>query len=77
MTLSGAAADKRLPMSTANQNNIISSYNIVTGSAIAVTLDNQFKAEVTKAAMQLKAAGSKGVLVSGIQDKMLSCLFGY
>jgi hypothetical protein len=25
--------------------------------------------------MQLKAAGSKGVLVSGIQDKMLSCLF--
>jgi molybdopterin-containing oxidoreductase family iron-sulfur binding subunit len=24
--------------------------------------------------MQLKAAGSKGVLVSGIQDKMLSCL---
>jgi molybdopterin-containing oxidoreductase family iron-sulfur binding subunit len=49
MTLSGAAADKRLPMSTANQA-LVHIYNIVTGSAIAVTLDNQFKAEVTKAA---------------------------
>ncbi|AYN06309.1 MULTISPECIES: TAT-variant-translocated molybdopterin oxidoreductase [unclassified Flavobacterium] len=70
MTLSGAAADKRLPMSTANQKQaLVLIYNIVTGSSVAVSLDSQFKAEVTKAAQQLKAAGSKGVLVSGIQDK--------
>jgi hypothetical protein len=69
-----AAADKRLPMSTANQKQaLVHIYNIVTGSSVAVNLDNKFKSEVTKAAQQLKSAGSKGVLVSGIQDKMLSC----
>ncbi|SDZ87523.1 quinol:cytochrome c oxidoreductase iron-sulfur protein precursor [Flavobacterium gillisiae] len=70
MTLSGAAADKRLPMSTANQKQaLVHIYNIVTGSAVAVSLEEKFKSEVTKAAQQLKSAGSKGVLVSGIQDK--------
>ncbi len=70
MTLSGAAADKRLPMSTANQKQaLVHIYNVITGSSVAVSLDNQFKSEVTKAAQQLKAAGSKAVLVSGIQDK--------
>jgi molybdopterin-containing oxidoreductase family iron-sulfur binding subunit len=70
MTLSGAAADKRLAMSTANQKQaLVHIYNIVTGSSIAVKLDSTYKSEVTKAAEQLKAAGSKGLLVSGIQDK--------
>ena len=70
MTLSGAAADKRLAMSTANQKQaLVHIYNIVTGSANAVNLDSIYKADVTKAAQQLKASGSKGVLVSGIQDK--------
>jgi len=70
MTLSGAAADKRLPMSVANQKQaLVLIYNIVTGSSVAVNLAPEFKAEVTKAAQQLKAAGSKGLLVSGIQDK--------
>jgi MoCo/4Fe-4S cofactor protein with predicted Tat translocation signal len=70
MTLSGAAADKRLPMSTANQiQALIHIYNVVTGSNAAVTLDEKTKSEVTKAAQQLKAAGTKGLLVSGIQDK--------
>ena len=70
MTLSGAAADKRLAMSTANQKQaLVHIYNVVTGSTVSVNLDDKFKAEVNKAAQQLKAAGSKGVLVSGIQDK--------
>jgi MoCo/4Fe-4S cofactor protein with predicted Tat translocation signal len=70
MTLSGAAADKRVPMSVANQKQaLVHLYNIVTGSTVAVSLEDKFKAEVTKAGQQLKAAGSKGVLVSGIQDK--------
>jgi molybdopterin-containing oxidoreductase family iron-sulfur binding subunit len=50
MTLSGAAADRRLPMSTANQKQaLVHIYNIVTGSSVAVSLDNKFKSEVTKA----------------------------
>ena len=70
MTLSGAAADKRVAMSVANQKQaLLHIYNIVTGSSVAVSLDTAFKSEVTKAAQQLKAAGSKGLLVSGIQDK--------
>nr|WP_314836081.1 TAT-variant-translocated molybdopterin oxidoreductase [uncultured Flavobacterium sp.] len=70
MTLSGAAADKRLAMSTANQKQaLVHIYNVLTGSAVSVNLDDKFKAEVNKAAQQLKAVGSKGVLVSGIQDK--------
>ena len=69
MTLSGAAADKRVPMSVANQKQaLVHIYNVVTGNNVSVKLDDKFKAEVTKAAQQLKSAGSKGVLVSGIQD---------
>ena len=70
MTLSGASADKRLPMSVANQKQaLVKLYNVITGGAVATSLDKEFDADVTKAAQQLKAAGSKGVLVSGIQDK--------
>jgi molybdopterin-containing oxidoreductase family iron-sulfur binding subunit len=45
-------------------------YNIVTGSSVAVNLEDKFKSEVTKLPA-IKAAGKS--LVSGIQDKMLSC----
>jgi MoCo/4Fe-4S cofactor protein with predicted Tat translocation signal len=70
MTLSGASADKRLPMSVANQKQaLVKLYNVITGAAVATSLDKEFDADVTKVAQQLKAAGSKGVLVSGLQDK--------
>jgi MoCo/4Fe-4S cofactor protein with predicted Tat translocation signal len=70
MTLSGAAADKRFAMSTANQKqSLVLIYNIITGASVPVTLDKNINLEITKVAQQLKAAGSKGVLVSGIQDK--------
>ncbi|OIV43018.1 TAT-variant-translocated molybdopterin oxidoreductase [Flavobacterium johnsoniae] len=70
MTLSGAAADKRVPMTTADQKQaLVQIYNIVVGASVPVTLDAKFKAEVVKAAQQLKAAGAKGILVSGIEDK--------
>ncbi|KFF06845.1 TAT-variant-translocated molybdopterin oxidoreductase [Flavobacterium reichenbachii] len=70
MTLSGAAADKRVPMTTADQKQaLVQIYNIVVGASVPVTLDGKFKAEVVKAAQQLKASGTKGVLVSGIEDK--------
>ena len=70
MTLSGAAADKRLAMTVANQKQaLVQIYNIVTGATVPVSLDAKFKTDVTKAGQQLKAAGANGVLVSGIQDK--------
>jgi len=70
MTLSGAAADKRVAMSTANQKQaLVLIYNTVVGASVPVNLEAKFKADVTKAAQQLKAAGRQGVLVSGIQDK--------
>jgi len=69
MTLSGAAADKRVPMTVANQKQaLVKIYNVITGSAVSTgkVANEDF---VMKAAQQLKAAGSKGLLVSGIQDK--------
>jgi MoCo/4Fe-4S cofactor protein with predicted Tat translocation signal len=69
MTLSGAAADKRVPMTVANQKQaLVKIYNIVTGSSVSTSKTDNDDA-ITKAAQQLKAAGSKGVLVSGIDDK--------
>jgi MoCo/4Fe-4S cofactor protein with predicted Tat translocation signal len=69
MTLSGAAADKRVPMSVANQKQaLVKIYNVITGSAVA-TGKVANEEVVVKAAQQLKAAGTKGLLVSGIQDK--------
>ena len=69
MTLSGAAADKRVPMKVADQKlALVKIYSIITGSAVSVgKLANEDV--VVKAAQQLKAAGSKGLIVSGIQDK--------
>jgi MoCo/4Fe-4S cofactor protein with predicted Tat translocation signal len=70
MTLSGAAADKRLAMSTATQKQaLVLIYNLIAGASIPVTLEPKLKAEVTKIAQELGKSGSKGVLVSGIQDK--------
>ena len=69
MTLSGAAADKRVPMTIANQKQaLVKIYNVITGSAIS-TGKVANEDVVMKAAQQLKAAGTKGLLVSGIQDK--------
>jgi MoCo/4Fe-4S cofactor protein with predicted Tat translocation signal len=66
MTLSGAAADKRVPMTVAKQKQaLVQIYNVITGASVSSAKDEM----VAKAAQQLKAAGSRGVLVSGIDDK--------
>ena len=70
MTLSGAAADKRVATSVANQKQIlVKLYNAITGSSVGTSLSKDLDAEVTKAAQQLLSAKGKGVVVSGIQDK--------
>jgi molybdopterin-containing oxidoreductase family iron-sulfur binding subunit len=69
MTITGAAADKRVPMNTSNQKlALVKIYKIITGSSVSIgKTDNEDI--INKAAQQLKAAASKGLLVSGIQDK--------
>lgn len=69
MTLSGAAADKRVPMNVASQKQaLVKIYNVITGANVGAGKTENDEA-VMKAAQQLKAAGSKGVLVCGIDDK--------
>ncbi len=69
MTLSGAAADKRIPMTNAQQKlALLKIYSIITGSAYTGgKLENEVT--VVNAANQLKQAGKSGVLVSGIDDE--------
>ena len=70
MTLSGAAADKRVPMNSYNQiQALLKIYNIIAGSSFPTNLSKEHDTIVTNAAQQLKVAGSKGVLVTGIQNK--------
>ena len=66
MSLAGANADKRIPLTVAQQKQaLVELYNAVTGSAVSTGLNNK---DVAKAAQQLKASGSKGVVVSGLDD---------
>lgn len=63
MSLAGANADKRIPMTVAQQKQALADlYNAVVGGS---TPKN---AEVAKAAKQLKSAGNKGVVVTGLDD---------
>ena len=69
MSLSGANADKRIPLTIAGQKlALVKLYNAVTGSNVSVNSVGALDKEVEKAAQQLKAAGSKGVVVTGLDD---------
>jgi len=64
MSLAGANADKRIPLNVAEQKIALADiYNAVFNGS---TPKN---AEVAKAAKQLSAAGAKGVVVTGLDDK--------
>ena len=68
MSLAGANADKRIPLTIADQKKaLVKLYNAVTGAGSSVKL-SKFDAEVEKAAQQLKDSGSKGVVVTGLDD---------
>ena len=68
MSLSGANADKRIPLTVTDQKQaLVKIYNLITGASVATQKISQ-ENDVVKAAQQLKAAGSKGVLVSGLDD---------
>jgi MoCo/4Fe-4S cofactor protein with predicted Tat translocation signal len=69
MSLAGANADKRIPLTVAQQKQaLVKIYNVVTGAAVGTSTIEKYDAEVMKAAQQLKAAAGKGVLVTGLDD---------
>ncbi|TNJ44325.1 TAT-variant-translocated molybdopterin oxidoreductase [Tamlana fucoidanivorans] len=70
MSLTGANADKRVPLTPTQQKLALAKiYSLVTGNNVSVSgLPEQVEAAVKSAAAQLKKAGSKGVIVTGIQD---------
>ena len=69
MTLSGAAADFRFPATPTQQKNILAHlYATITGTSVSGTLEAGMQAKLDKAVEALKAAGSKAVVVSGIQE---------
>ncbi|WP_338409324.1 TAT-variant-translocated molybdopterin oxidoreductase [uncultured Flavobacterium sp.] len=69
MSLAGAKADKRIPLTIANQKQaLVKIYNLILGTSTGTSKIENYEADVVKAAQQLKAAGSKGVLLCGLDD---------
>lgn len=69
MSLAGANADVRIPLNIAAQKQaLVKIYNFVTGSSVGTSKIDKYEEAVLKAAKQLKAAGSKGVFVTGLDD---------
>jgi len=71
MSLSGANADKRIPLTVTEQKYaLVAIYNAITGSGVSVpAIANKSYADaVANAAAQVKAAGSRGVVVTGLDD---------
>ncbi len=69
MSLSGANADKRVPITPSQQKLALAKlYSYVVGSSVSADLPEAIDEAVQKAASELKRAGSNGVVVTGIQD---------
>ncbi len=69
MSLAGANADVRIPLNIAAQKQaLVKIYNFVTGASVSTSKIDKYEEAVLKAAKQLKAAGSKGVFVTGLDD---------
>ncbi|MBL4905617.1 MAG: TAT-variant-translocated molybdopterin oxidoreductase, partial [Flavobacteriaceae bacterium] len=69
MTITGANADKRVGLKPTDQVfALINLYNAITDSNLT-SKATPIDADIKKAAVQLKKAGSKGVVVTGLNDK--------
>jgi len=70
MSLSGANADLRVPLTPSEQKVALAKlYGYVTGSSVGGKLPKAVEAAVKKIAAELKKAGSRAVVLTGIQDK--------
>lgn len=69
MSLTGANADKRIPLKPSDQVfALINIYNALTGSSLP-SKNTPAAADIQKMATQLKKSGAEAVVVTGIQDK--------
>ena len=69
MSLTGANADKRIPLTPSQQKQVLAKlYSMVTGGSASTDLPENIDKAVQTAASELRKAGSNGVLVTGIQD---------
>ncbi|MDO6596376.1 TAT-variant-translocated molybdopterin oxidoreductase [Oceanihabitans sp. 2_MG-2023] len=69
MSLSGANADKRIPLTPSQQKIALAKlYSYVVGGSVSGTLPEAMDKAVRQAASQLKKAGRNGVVVTGLQD---------
>ncbi|WP_422106128.1 TAT-variant-translocated molybdopterin oxidoreductase [Winogradskyella sp.] len=69
MSLTGANADKRVPITPSEQRKVLAKlYSLVVGGAVSVDLPDNILDAVQKAANEIKKAGSNAVVVTGIQD---------
>ena len=65
MTLSGANADKRVPVTPSQQQAVL---NALTGNGSTSGLSEEVASAVNQAKAQLAKAGSKGVILTGLPD---------
>ncbi|MBC2843512.1 TAT-variant-translocated molybdopterin oxidoreductase [Winogradskyella flava] len=69
MSLTGANADKRVPLTPSQQRLALAKlYSLVVGGAVSVDLPKSIAEAVQQAANEIKSAGSNAVVVTGIQD---------
>jgi len=69
MSLTGANADKRVPLKPSEQKIALAKlYGKITGSSVSGNLPTHIEAAVDAAASELLKAGSNGVVVTGIKD---------
>lgn len=69
MSLSGANADKRVPLTPSQQKLALAKlYSYVVGGSVSGDLSETLDKAVRSAASELKKAGSNGVVVTGIND---------
>ncbi|MGJ5641771.1 TAT-variant-translocated molybdopterin oxidoreductase [Formosa sp. S-31] len=69
MSLSGANADKRVPLTPTQQKVALAKlYSYVVGSSVGGQLPEQIESTVKAVAAELKSAGRNAVVVTGLQD---------
>ncbi|WP_147678317.1 TAT-variant-translocated molybdopterin oxidoreductase [Algibacter pacificus] len=70
MSLTGANADKRVPLTPSEQKIALAKlYSYIVGGSVSGTLPAKIEEAVKNAATQIKNAGSNAVVVTGIQDR--------
>ncbi|WP_053978107.1 TAT-variant-translocated molybdopterin oxidoreductase [Mangrovimonas xylaniphaga] len=69
MSLTGANADKRVPLTPTQQKQALAKlYTLLVGGSVSVDLPEAVAQAVANAAAQIKSAGANAVVVTGLQD---------